>query len=754
MSIASPGVGSPECKPICPCARSAVGAPAEARAQPGSAQKYATIPPSTQRDETKVARLLVGVDIGGTFTDCVVLAKDGTITATKSSSTPRNFADGMLAAMRVAAERLGVSFEQFCRDVEVLTHGTTVGTNALIQRKGAKVGLITTRGHEDAIHIMRGSRGVSSRDIAKVVHFPSSQKPAPIVPKRLIEGVSERVDCFGEVVVPLNEPEAEAAIRRLVAQEVEAIGVCFLWSFRNPAHERRLKEMIRELAPRVFVSCSVDIAPKWGEYERTTATALNAYIGPVMARYLGNLDRQLKASGYTQPLQITQCGGGSISVDRAMESPLLTLDSGPVSGVTGSLYLGKLMGLPNLITTDMGGTSFDVGIIHGGQPEYSFVSNVVQYEYFLPKVDIQAIGSGGGSLARVDARSKTLAVGPESAGADPGPACYGKGGTVATVTDADVVLGTINPDNFLGGRIRLDRKKALESVGHVAEALGLSLMDAAGGIARIAEFKMADIIRKMTVEKGFDPRDFVLFAFGGAGPAHAGVFARELGVRKVVIPQKEIASTWCAFGAASADILHVYEQVDIQMSPFDAGRINDVLAGLEARANAQMDRDGIGKSRRRFAYSIDMRHRGQINEVEVMLPEKRVKDALLEPLRARFTARYEQLYGRGSSYADARLEVVTLRLRATAATPRPKLSTATKLSSKMGSKAGRGKRSVYWVEMRKSVATPIYDGAFLVPGNSVKGPAVVETTDTTVVVHPGRTLKVDAYGNFEINFTA
>ncbi|HET7201101.1 MAG TPA: hydantoinase/oxoprolinase family protein [Burkholderiales bacterium] len=701
-----------------------------------------------------MARLLVGVDIGGTFTDCVVLAKDGTITATKSSSTPRNFADGMLAAMRVAAERLGVSFEQFCRDVEVLTHGTTVGTNALIQRKGAKVGLITTRGHEDAIHIMRGSRGVSSRDIAKVVHFPSSQKPAPIVPKRLIEGVSERVDCLGEVVVPLNEPEAEAAIKRLVAQEVEAIGVCFLWSFRNPAHERRLKEMIRELAPHVFVSCSVDIAPKWGEYERTTATALNAYIGPVMARYLGNLDRQLKASGYAQPLQITQCGGGSISVDRAMESPLLTLDSGPVSGVTGSLYLGKLMGLPNLITTDMGGTSFDVGIIHGGQPEYSFVSNVVQYEYFLPKVDIQAIGSGGGSLARVDARSKTLAVGPESAGADPGPACYGKGGTVATVTDADVVLGTINPDNFLGGRIRLDREKALESVGHVAEALGLSLMDAAGGIARIAEFKMADIIRKMTVEKGFDPRDFVLFAFGGAGPAHAGVFAKELGVQKVVIPQKEIASTWCAFGAASADILHVYEQVDIQASPFDAARVNATLAALEQRADAQMDKDGIEKARRRFGFSLDMRHRGQINEVEVMLPEKRVKDALLGPLRARFTARYEQLYGRGSSYADARLEIVTLRLRASAATPRPKLSTAGKLSSKIGSKAGRGKRSVYWAEMRKSVATPIYDGAFLVSGNSIKGPAVVETTDTTVVVHPGRTLKVDAYGNFEINFTA
>src|SRR5207249_289798 len=333
-------------------------------------------------------------------------------------------------------------------------------------------------GHEDAIHIMRGSRGVTSRDIRKVVHFPESRKPVPIVPKRFIAGVSERVEWFGEVVVPLHESEAGDAIRYLIDQNVEAIGVCFLWSFKEPRHELRLKEMIRDLAPHLFISCSVDIAPKWGEYERMTATVLNAYIGPVMAKYLGNLDRRLKASGYAQPLQITQCAGGSISVDKAMESPLLTLDSGPV--------------------------------------------------------------------------------------------CYGKGGTTATVTDADVVLGTINPENFLGGRMRLDREKAIAAVQRVAAPLKLSLMEAASGIARIAEFKMADIIRKMTVEKGFDPRDFVLFAFGGAGPAHAGVFAYELGVQRVVIPQKEIASTWCAFGAASADILHVHEQVDIQASPFDA----------------------------------------------------------------------------------------------------------------------------------------------------------------------------------------
>ena len=699
-----------------------------------------------------MGQYLVGIDIGGTFTDCVVLDRKGGIIATKSSSTPGNFAEGMLAAMRVASERLDLSFGQFCRDITVLTHGTTVGTNALIQRKAAKVGLITTKGHEDAIHIMRGSRGVTSRDINKVVHFPESQKPVPIVPKRLIEGVSERVDCFGKVVVPLNETDVEAAIRRLVDQGVEAIGVCFLWSFKHPRHEQRVKRMIRDIAPDVFVSCSTDIAPKWGEYERVTATALNAYIGPVMAKYLGNLDQRLRVSGYVQPLQITQCGGGSISVENAMESPLLTLDSGPVSGVTGSAYLGKAMNIPNIITTDMGGTSFDVGIIYDGQPEYSFISNVAQYEYFLPKIDIQAIGSGGGSMARVEALTRTLRVGPESAGADPGPVCYGKGGDTPTVTDADVVLGYINPDNFLGGGIKLDKQKAVGAIARLAKQLVLSLEEAASGIAKIAEFKMADLIRKMTVEKGYDPRDFVLFAFGGAGPAHAGVFGSELGVQKVLIPMKHIASTWCAFGAASADILHVYEQVDIQLSPFDPSRVNAVLESLEKKATVQMNADKIVKSRRRFQFSLDMRHKGQINEVEVMLPERRLKRAFWDDLFERFYKRYEQLYGGGSSYRGAKLEIVTLRLRATAATPRPKLTAARGQSAKIDPAASRGKRNIYWADLKKSVPTPIWDGALLRPGNRIKGPTVVETTYTTVVVHPGRTLRVDAYGNFEITF--
>ena len=692
---------------------------------------------------------LVGIDIGGTFTDCAIVDRAGRLLTTKVPSTPSDFSLGMLDALGAGAQVLGLTLETFCRQIAFLSHGTTVGTNTIIQKKGAKVGLITTRGHEDAIHIMRGSRGYGGRDIRKVVHFPETSKPVPIVPKRLIRGVSERVDCFGEIVVALNEAEAEQAIRELLAEGVQAIAICFLWSFRNSKHELELKERVRKIAPGLFVTCSVDIAPKWGEYERVTATALNAYLGPVMSGYLGRLDRRLTGLGYRHGLQIAQCGGGTVPVKRAGQAPLLTLDSGPVSGVTASMFLGAAMGEKNIITTDMGGTSFDVSIIHRGKPVYSFTSNTGQYEYFLPKVDIQAIGAGGGSLVRAHPESRTMTVGPESAGAIPGPVCYGRGGTVATVTDAELVLGYLDPENFAGGRMKLDRAKAVAAIAAIGDTIGMSALQCAAGICRIAELNMADIIRTVTVEKGFDPRDFVLFAFGGAGPAHAGVFAAALGVKRIIVPQRKAASTWCAFGAAAADVLHIFEHSEILSTPWPADRLDHNLETLQKHAQALLASEGIAADRQRFEFSLDVRHKGQINEVELMLPWNRVPADYEQRLRKLFVLRYETLYGRGSALQGAQLEIVVCRLRARALTPRPKLARAKRSSRAIPKAAVREARPIWWSRLRK---TPVFDGEKLAVGNSVKGPAIVETSDTTVVVHPGRTLRVDALGNFEITF--
>ena len=695
---------------------------------------------------------LVGIDIGGTFTDCAIVDRAGKLLTTKVPSTPADFSRGMLDALGAGAQALGLELERFCRDIAFLSHGTTVGTNTIIQKRGAKVGLITTKGHEDAIHIMRGSRGYGGRDIRKVVHFPETSKPQPIVPKRLIRGVSERVDCFGEIVVPLNEEETERAIRALLAEGVEAIAICFLWSFRNPAHEQRVKELVKKLDRDVFVTCSFDIAPKWGEYERVTATALNAYLGPVMSGYLHKLNTSLKTLGYDHGLQITQCGGGTVPVERAGEAPLLTLDSGPVSGVTASMFLGAAMGEKNVITTDMGGTSFDVSIIYGGKPAFSFVANTDQYDYFLPKVDLQAIGAGGGSLVRVRPESRTMTVGPDSAGAFPGPVCYGRGGQVPTVTDAQLVLGYLDPDNFAGGRMKLDKKAAFEAIKELGSKIQMQAVECAAGICRIVELQMADVIRKVTVEKGYDPRDFVLFAFGGAGPAHAGVFARELGVRKVVVPQRKAASTWCAFGAAAADVLHIFEHSEILPTPVPAKRINDALERLERQAKALMANEGIAEKRQRFEFSLDVRHRGQINEVEVPLPSTRLAFQYETDLRKRFVERYEKLYGRGSALPGAQLEIAVARLRARAVTPRPKLIRSTRNAKTIPAAAKRPARSIYWPDLGKFRRTPVFDGEKLATGNRVRGPAIVETADTTVVVHPERLLLVDPLGNFEITF--
>jgi N-methylhydantoinase A len=703
---------------------------------------------------TTTGDFICGIDTGGTFTDCVVVDGDGRIVTAKAPSTPEDFSQGVLDSLALAAEKLGLGTEALLRRTTRLALGTTVGTNALLQRRGAKVGLITTRGHRDVIHIMRGARGVPGIASETVLHFPESGKPdPPIVPKTLIAEVSERVDCKGQVVVELNEDEAEVAIRRLVSKGVEAIAICFLWSFKLPEHERRVKTLAERIAPDLFVCCSVDLVPRWGEYERTAATVINAYLGPVTGAYMDRVGRRVAGAGLATPVQVMQCGGGVVPAALAARRAFLTLDSGPVAGVLASQYLGAVLGQKNVIATDMGGTSFDVGLIHEGRPVASYQSVVNQYEYFVPRIDIRSIGSGGGSIIRVDATSGSLRVGPLSAGAVPGPVCYGHGGTEPTVTDAAVVLGYLDPRHFLGGRVRLDAEAARASLEPIARRLGLGVVETASGAARVVEHQMADLIRKVTVHKGYDPRDFVVFAYGGAGPVHAGVYARELGAQSLVVPLGGVCSLWSALGAATADLLHIYETVDILASPFAVGRVNERFVELERQGLGQLERDGVAPGAARLARSADVRYKGQINEVEVAVPSGSLDETSLADLIADFHQRYEALYGAGAGFREARVEIVTYRVRTTAVSTKPAIRPAPERGATPPGAARADTRPVYWAELGDFEPTPVFWGERLEPGNRIDGPAILQVPDTTIVVHPGQTARVDPYGNVLVDLS-
>jgi N-methylhydantoinase A len=498
-----------------------------------------------------------GVDTGGTFTDCVVMDEHGQITIAKSPSTPQDFAEGFFHALAVAATKLDLTLSQLMQQTRLLLHGTTVGTNAIVQLQGAKTGLITTRGHGDALIIMRSVGRSAGLPIEKLLHVSRHQKPTPIIPRTLIQEVSERVDWKGEVFLPLNVDEARTAIQYLLDQQVEAIAISFLWGFINPTHELAVKRMVQEMSPSTFVTCAHELIAKPGEYERTAATAINCFIGPGSSGYLQRVQERAKALGYQQPLLIMQASGGVATASDAAAKPLFTIGSGPVGGVIGSKFLADMLGHENVIASDVGGTSFDVGIISGGRSLTASETIIHQYTFFMPQLDIQSIGSGGGSIIWIDELSGTMKVGPQSAGADPGPACYNRRGTEPTITDANLILGYLNPDNFLGGTFTLDKNSSLRAMQQIAERLQMDVVEAASGAVQIVEFHMADLMRQMTVQRGLDPRDFVVYAYGGGGPAHAVSYARELGCRTVVVPLGSVASTWSALGIQSADLLHV-----------------------------------------------------------------------------------------------------------------------------------------------------------------------------------------------------
>jgi N-methylhydantoinase A len=693
---------------------------------------------------------IVGVDIGGTFTDCVAMDERGTITIGKALSTPLDFSQGAIEAVRDAAHNLGLVDEQeLLTSTQLFFHACTIGDNTLITRAGAKTALITTKGFGDTLLIMRG-RNTDGLTSSEVFHVSAQTKPEPFIPRRLIYEVTERIDYKGSTWIDLDSEEAEGIIDQLKAQGVESVAISLLWSVTNDAHEKALAKLIRERAPNIYCTLSSDVAPYLGEYERTATTAFNAYIGPKISSYLDNLQRVLKDKGLQREPLIMQSYGGVLGVDASSKNAVGTIESGPAAGVVGSRFLGDLMGTPNILATDMGGTTFKVSLISEGRVEKDYKPVLLRYSIYSTKIWVESIGAGGGSIAWVEPTTGLLKVGPDGAGARPGPVCYGAGGTEPTVSDADLILGYLNPDYFLGGRMKLNRQPAYQALEEkIARRLKMTPVEAASGIYRIANSHMSDLIRRATVERGHDPREFTLFAYGGAGPVHAGRYAAELGIQQVIIPLT--ASVHCATGLVTSDVIYEYGKTDRLVVPAKVERVNANFFALVTRAREDLGQAGFSGETLKIARSFDMRYRYQVHELNVPLPLGTVplSERDLQNAFERFDELYEIAYGKGSAYREAGKEIINFRLSATGELEKPRMKSYP-LSRKNAEAARKDKREVYFEEFRKHVATDIYDFLRLSPGMEISGPAIIETPVTTVVVNPNDRATVDEFMSIRI----
>jgi N-methylhydantoinase A len=694
---------------------------------------------------------VLGVDIGGTFTDCVVVDEDGGVSLGKAPSTPDDFAIGAIDAVRDAARNIGLGDEaELIRSARFFFHACTIADNTLITRTGAKTALVTTRGFADAILMMRGlvTQGLTPTEAA---HISALSKPEPLVPRTLIEEVSERVDYKGAIIFPLDLAEAEQAVEKLAAGGIESIAICLLWSVANDIHEKALAELFRKKGPSVFLTLSSEIAPFAGEYERAATTVFNAYIAPRISVYLQSLRRVLTEKGLPGEPLIMQGYGGVLGIEATCKNAVGTIESGPAAGVVGSGFFGGLIGKRNILATDMGGTTFKVSVIRDGAIEREHKPVILRHSILSSKIWVESIGAGGGSIAWIEAETKLLKVGPHGAGAKPGPVCYGLGGAEPTVSDADLVLGYLNENYFLGGRMSLCKMAAVSAIREkIAKPLGMDDIKAASGIYRIANSHMSDLIRKATVEKGHDPRNFVLFAFGGAGPVHASRYAAELGIKEVIIPIT--ASVHGATGLISSDVIYEYGKSDHLLVPADLARLNANFSTLVGKAVAELRLAGFKDNEMRIVRSLDMRYRYQVHEIGVPFPPgtAEIEERNIEELYNRFDELYETTYGKGSGYREAGKEILIFRVTAVGVLKKPKIKSAPTSQSADAESALKATRSVYFEEARAFTPTRIYDFERLPPGTTLSGPAIIETPVTTIVVNPKDRATVDEFHNVRL----
>jgi N-methylhydantoinase A len=674
----------------------------------------------------------IGIDVGGTFTDLAVFdTATGKVTVTKAPSTPSNPTEGVTAVLA----RMGVADG----DVADLVHGTTIATNALLERSKATPALITTTGFRDVVFIQRMNR--------KHHYDLGWDKPQPFVERRHCFEVDERTNYKGDVLVPLDEEGARAAVEALKHERITDIAVSFLFSYINPANELRMAEIISEVYPEATVSLSHVVYPRWREYDRTSTVLADAFLKSLVRDYLENVAEGLATAGMTREFLVMKSNGGVEDYRAAAAKPVDLLVSGPVGGVLSAIFFGRLTGRENLISMDMGGTSFDVSLIAGGR-----ANQTTEFEIewglpvYTPMVDVKTIGAGGGSIAWVD-KGGLLRTGPQSAGANPGPACYGRGGTDATVTDANLALGRINRDYFLGGELTLDVDASHAALERLGDELSMSVEETASSIVELVDFNMVDAIRLVSIDRGLDPRDFALVSFGGAGSLHAGALAEIIGIRDVLVPIHQ--GVFSAFGLMTAD-MRVDESVtaNFRSDLLDLERLNTVLSRLRTKAVARLRDEGYG-GELALEPKVEMRYLGQNYSTEIPLPvgDRELSEPELEEVYHRFSAEHQRLYG--YDIPDEIIELVNLTVTALGATERPQI---TKLA-RGGTREPKGERDVYFRAANGWLPTPIYERSSLPVDARFDGPAVIEEAMSTTLVHPGQAVDVDDYGNLILHTT-
>ncbi len=705
----------------------------------------------------------VDVDVGGTFTDCFVLV-DGRVATGKAPTTRQQPGLGCIQAISVVADSLGMSMAELLQQTEVVRLSSTIATNALIQRTGPTLGLITTEGFEGTVEIGRGGRWIDGLSIREARDVARQTKPEPVIPLEMTVGVKERIDAKGKVVRPLDEDDVREKVRHLLNKGARGFVVSLLWSYLNPVHERRIREIIETEFPECYlggdmpVMLSSEVCPKRWEYTRTTTTMLNAYLHGCSWEGLANLVDELRGQGYDKVVMLVHNTGGMAEIFRS--TAIQTCHAGPVAGLIGSAGMARMLGYDNVVSTDMGGTSFDLGIIAGGSTRsYQWRPLLDRWQVDMVMLKVDSIGAGGGSIAWLNpVLGNRLEVGPQSAGSEPGPACYDRGGSEPAVTDADVVLGYLNPDYFWGGRMKLNREKAIATIREkIARPLGMEVEQAALLIKKVVDANMANVIYRETALQGYDPGQFVLFAYGGAGAVHCCGYGFQAGVDKLIV--FPFSPVFSAYGSASMDVVHIYEQskhVSL-MAPVtkeylsDYSEFNEVVQSLKQKALRDIQGEGFSVKDTVFSLELDMKYGGQIHTHRAAVPRlllEKEEDAWA--IYEQFEQEYKEIYSAFVVYPEGGVDIHSFTLRATVPQPRPELPVHAVKEKRPRRGAMKGHREAYWEEYQGFRQTPIYEQKLLDCGNVIEGPAIIEAETTTTVLPPGAKLVVDKFLNLVI----